>query len=89
MMLEMQTPQGNPWVTGRTAELSGQYPLVISLGSLPAEGGEEQLPAPLTLSFGVTDGIVNGYVVLPLTPQQLLEVFTRMKHLIPSPAMNQ
>ena len=65
-IVAMDRQRGDPWLSGRTAELAAEYPIVLSSRILPGKAsGLSTLPVPITIAVDMEAGILRGYLVFP------------------------
>lgn len=85
MLYQMEQGNGAPWVSGQTAQLAAEFPLVFTASRLVGKEGEEEMvfPNPLSFSLGMRDGVIQGYLVLPLKPEQLQQLLESTKAALP------
>lgn len=81
-MAAMALKRGEPWISGRAAELAAEYPLVLSANALPIPGATAPLDMPITLALGVSDGVLHGFIT---APPNLLTMAPLLKGLLKSP----
>ncbi|HNC95960.1 MAG TPA: hypothetical protein PKW90_07535 [Myxococcota bacterium] len=88
MLRAMEQDQGTAWLSGKTAELAGEFPLVLSVSRIPGKDGREDMvfPDPVNLSLGLSNGIATGYLVMPLSQEQLQQLLERGKGKLPGVA---
>jgi hypothetical protein len=88
MLSAMEQDQGTAWVSGKTAELAGEFPLVLTVSRIPGNEGKEDMvfPDPVSLSLGLSNGVAMGYLVMPLSSEQLQELLDRGKGKLPGVA---
>ncbi len=77
--------QGTAWVSEKTAELAVEFPLVLAISRIPGKEGEEDLifPDPIRLALGLSNGVVMGYLVVPLSAEQWQHLLERGKGTFP------
>ena len=82
----MESGRGEPWLTGRAAELAAQYPFLLTSNVLPGKDKQvTAIPSPITLAIGLTDGVVHGFLVIPVGLPALLESVKEGRRSLPIP----
>ena len=82
----MESGRGEPWLTGRAAELAAEYPFLLTSNVLPGKDKQvTALPSPITLAVGLTDGVMHGFLVLPVGLPALIESIKEGRRSLPVP----
>jgi hypothetical protein len=64
---------GTPWLDATTARLAGEFPVVLSFGTLPGADGQPpvKLDRPITFALTGEPGVLRGQIEVPIPPEQL------------------
>jgi len=83
LLMSMAQNAGQPWISGKTQELVSQYPIVMVSHVIPVEDALKTLDAPISLALGFENGVLSGYLVLPLSILELQELLGDVKDKVP------